>query len=51
MVALTVVFLAVIAFGLVGAILGYSLGFDNGFDAAIECYEKELEDVQSNTDF
>lgn len=50
MVALTVVVLAMIAFGIVGAYLGYNIGFDNGFEAALECYEEEVRnaDIQSN---
>ena len=51
MVALTIVVLAVISFGLVGAFLGYDKGFDKGFDAAIECFEEEARNVQSNNDF
>lgn len=50
MVALTVVVLAMIAFGVTGAYLGYNMGFDNGFETAIECYEKEIRnaDIQSD---
>lgn len=50
MVALTVVVLAMIAFGIVGAYLGYDKGYDDGFEAALECYEEEIRNahIQSN---
>lgn len=43
--------LTVIAFVTVGAYLGYNMGFDNGFEAALECFEEEVENVQSNSDY
>lgn len=43
--------LTVMVFGTVGAYLGYTVGFDNGFEAAIECFEEEVENVQSNSDY
>lgn len=44
MVALILVVLAVIAFGIIGVYLGYNMGFDNGFETALECLEKEVEE-------
>lgn len=51
MVALAIVVLAVISFGMAGAFLGYDKGFDKGFEAAIECFEEEVKNVQSDNDF
>lgn len=49
MVAVTVVFLIAVAFGITGAFIGYSCGYDKGWEIATECFEKEVRDgIQGN---
>lgn len=50
MVALAVVVLAIISFGLVGGLLGYEIGFDEGFEAALKCYEEEMKNAYIQTE-
>lgn len=50
MAATIILILAVCALAIVCAYLGYVEGFDKGFETAIEMYERELKDVQSDID-
>lgn len=48
MVAVTLVFLIALFFGIDGAFVGYNCGYDEGWETAIECFEREVENgIQS----
>lgn len=48
MVAVIMVFLIAVFFGITGAFVGYTCGFDKGWESAQECFESEVKDgIQS----
>ena len=50
MIAVIVVFLIAIGFGIAGGLIGYSAGFDKGWESAEDCFEEEIKNVRNNTD-
>lgn len=47
--ALIIIGIAVIAFVITGAFVGFYAGYDKGFEDALECYEQEVKDVLCET--